>query len=234
MFAPSNLSAASLGKHKASNKDGYLEIEMSNSYGDLESTWDVVMAWMQLQAIWQKLFPDWPAAVIGLRIIFTMKLFMHCGKEDKKLMVEFSNKFLKANALRAANKEPPMDFSRGLNLAGNVCHQHGYEREPPATKSVTFNQQAVSQTNSKGTNNMKGRGGKTFNIKKQTSDTSVPLHNGQKVCHYWQTGACREQGQAACTRNNSKYVHVCAFLKAGGQLCGRKDHQKSQHDPSKH
>ena len=134
MFAPSNLAATSQGKQKASSKDGYLEIEMTDAYGDLHSTWDVVMAWVSLAAIWQKLFPDWPVAIIGIRTIFTMKLFAHCGKDDKRIMIEFSNKLLKANALRAANKEGPMDFERSLNLAGNVCHQKGYEREPPATR----------------------------------------------------------------------------------------------------
>ena len=66
MFAPSNLAATSRGKQKASTKEGYLEIEMTDPYGDLGSTWDVVMAWLTLSAIWQKLFPDWPVAVIGL------------------------------------------------------------------------------------------------------------------------------------------------------------------------
>ena len=117
MFAPSYLAASSHGKARASSKDRYLEIESSDSFGDLHSTWDVVMAWMTLSAIWQKLFPDWPVAIIGLRTIFTMKLFAHCGKEDKRVLVEYSNKFLKANVLRAANKEAPMDFERSLNLA---------------------------------------------------------------------------------------------------------------------
>ena len=46
MFALSNLTAASHGKQKASSKDGYLEIEMTDSFGDLNSTWDVVTAWV--------------------------------------------------------------------------------------------------------------------------------------------------------------------------------------------
>ena len=65
-------------------------------------------------------FPEWPVAVIALRTIFTMKLFQHFGKEDKKVLIKYSNKFLKANALRAANKETPMDFERSLKLAKNV------------------------------------------------------------------------------------------------------------------
>ena len=150
MFAVSNIATASQGKQKASTRDGYLEIEMSDSYGDLNSTWDVVMAWLTLQAIWQKLFPDWPVAVIGLRTIFTMKLFAHCGKDDKRMLVDYSNKFLKANALRAANRDAPMDFERSLNLAGNVCHQKGYEQEPPATRTVSQSAGNSSQTQARG------------------------------------------------------------------------------------
>ena len=117
MFAPTNLATSALGKQKASTKEGYLEIEMTDSFGDLSSTWDVIMAWLALASIWQKLFPEWPVALIGLRTIFTMKLFQHCGQNDKKIMVEYLNKYLKANALRAANKEAAMDFERSLNLA---------------------------------------------------------------------------------------------------------------------
>ena len=150
MFAPSNLAASSHGKHKASSKDGYIEIEVADSFADLQSTWDVVMAWMRLSAIWQKLHPDWPVAIIGMTTIFTMKLFQHCGRDDQKLMVEYSNKYLKANALRAANKEPPMDFERSLNLAGNVCHQKGYEREPPASRSGSQNNSVASSNQGRG------------------------------------------------------------------------------------
>ena len=202
MFASSNLAATSRGKQKASTKEGYLEIEMTDPYGDLESTWDVVMAWITLSAIWQKLFPDWPVAVISLRTIFTMKLFCHCGKDDKKLMVEYSNKYLKANALRAANKDAAMDFERSMNLAGNVCHQKGYEREPPAARPAQQQQQQLQARDSghvarggasvfrgRGT----GRGG--FNPGRTGFFPPSTLPSGQKICSFWQTGACREQGQ---------------------------------------
>ena len=91
MFAASNLTASSQGRQRASTKDGYLEVETTDSYGDLNTTWDVVMAWLTLSAIWQKLFPDWPVAIIRLRTIFTMKLFQHCRRDHKKMMIELPN-----------------------------------------------------------------------------------------------------------------------------------------------
>ena len=57
MFSPSNLPTTSHGRTKATTKDGYLEVEVNDAYGDLHTTWDVVMAWMTLSSIWQKLFP---------------------------------------------------------------------------------------------------------------------------------------------------------------------------------
>ena len=145
MFAPSNLAATSSGKQRASNKEGYLEIETSDSFGDLNTTWDVVMAWLTLASIWQKLFPDWPVAVIGLKTCFKIKLFQPCGRKDKKLMLELGNKFLKANALRAANGEGLMSFKRNLNLTENVCHLKSYERETLSIESVFNNPQGGSQ-----------------------------------------------------------------------------------------
>jgi uncharacterized membrane protein YgcG len=248
MFAPSNLQTSSRGKQRASTKDGYLEIEMNDSFGDLNSTWDVVMAWMSLAAIWQKLFPDWPVAIIGLRTIFTMKLFQHCGDSDKKMMVEYSNKFLKANSLRAANKQSPMDFERSKALAGSVCHGKGFEREAPATR--LFNQQqqkqpqqqqqgpSSSQTSNSdrgGASGGRGRGGRGGgSVRPSGAGYGVTLADGTKVCNYWQTGTCKEQNLSACDRNGYKYKHVCAFIKTGGQVCGRADHKRPEHDPAKH
>ena len=235
MFAPSNL-ATTNSRTKATNKDGYLEIETNETYGDLNSTWDVVMAWMALSSVWQKLFPDWPVANIGMRTIFTMKLFAHCGKEDKRIMVDYSNKFLKANALRAANKEPPMDFSRSMNLAGNVCHQRGFEREPPAARSLQLTH-ASGRGGGNSTSSFRGRGsyrGGPAGPNRAATQSHVTLPTGEKVCHYWQSATCKEQSNQSCTRNNVKYIHACSFIKPGGQVCGRKDHKKSEHDVTKH
>ena len=239
MFSPSNLQTSNQGRQKATTKDGYLEIEVNDVFGDLNSTWEVVMAWISLAAIWQKLFPDWPVAIIGLRTIFTMRLFQHGGKDDKKLLVEYSNKMLKANSLRAANKQAPMDFERSLTLAGNVCHEKGYAREPPATKLLQnatppyANHQNSLGSSRGGVSGGRGRGGRNGIGSKQTY-IGVSLADGSKVCNYWQTGTCKEQNLPSCERNGVKYRHVCAYSKAGGQVCGKKDHRRPDHDPTKH
>ena len=254
MFAPSNLTTTNQTKQKASSRDGYLEIETADAYGDLTSTWDVVMAWMTLGAVWQKLFPDWPVALIGLRTVFNMKLFAHCGKEDKKVMIEYSNKFLKANALRAANREAPMDFERSMNLARNVCHEKGFDREPPATKpfnNIGNNSQTMSHNLHNNAGSFRGgasggssgynrgmrhsRGAATAGRQPSLATVStVTLPSGQRVCHYWQTGVCKEQHLQACARNNTKYLHVCSYVKHGGQVCAKSDHKKPEHDVNKH
>ena len=237
MFSPSNLPTTSHGRTKATTKDGYLEVEVNDAYGDLHTTWDVVMAWMTLSSIWQKLFPDWPVAIIGLKTIFTMKLFQHCGREDKRTMIEYSNKFLKANASRAANKEPPMDFERSLNLAKNICHQRGFEREPPASRSVQSSQSSA-RGGAGGGASYRGRGsgnrGGTSGGYRAVTPGHVSLSTGEKVCQFWQNNTCKEQSQHSCTRNGQKYVHACAYIKTGGQVCGRKDHRKPEHDTTKH
>ena len=160
-------------------------------------------------------------------------------------MVDFINKYPKANALRAANKEGPMHFDRGLNLAGKMCHQKGFEREPPASRSLSRNPQASSQTiscggGSLGGNSYRGRGagarGGAGSTSRPSSSAanSVTLSGGQKVCHFWQNNNCNNQNQAFCVRNSVKYLHVCAFIKQGGQVCGKKDHRKPEHDINKH
>ena len=195
------------------------------------------MAWLTLQAIWQKLFPDWPVAVIGLRTIFTMKLFAHCGKDDKRMLVDYCNKFLKASALRAANRDAPMDFERSLNLAGNVCHQKGYEREPPATRTVSQSAGNSSQTQARGGfSNPRGRGVNRgmSSGNRPTGFANPSLPSGQKICNYWQTGSCNFQNQQSCMRGGVKYAHACSFIKAGGVICAKNDHKKSEHDVTKH
>ena len=56
-------------------------------------------------------------------------------------MLDLGNKFLKANAFRAANGDRRMSFERNLNLAGNVSHLKSYERETPPTKSALLSPQ---------------------------------------------------------------------------------------------
>ena len=76
------MNTSALGRQKAFYKGWIPGVEMSDYYGDLTSTWDVIMAWLKFSAICQKLFPDWPVAIIILRTIFTIKLFQHRGRDD--------------------------------------------------------------------------------------------------------------------------------------------------------
>ena len=54
--------------------------------------------------------PQWPVAKIAIRVIFTMRMFVHCKTEAKNVMMGFSNRFLAANANRAANRETPKSY----------------------------------------------------------------------------------------------------------------------------
>ena len=239
MFAANNMQVSAQGtKQRAvSGKDGYMEIEVTDSYGDLHTTWDVVMAWITLSAIWQKLHPHWPVATIGLKVIFAQKLFTHCGREDKKVMVEFSNKYLKASSARAAANKPPMSYEATVNVAGNVCKDRGYEREPPAWRAEPNNAAShglVRGGDRGGGQSRGGRGGRGGANNTNPPSGVQNLGNGSKTCGYWQTGTCFSQNQASCTRNGRTYMHVCAYVKTGGQVCGKSDHKKSEHDPSKH
>ena len=104
-------------------------------YGDLESVQDVLLAWNTLAAIWQKIFPEWPAAQIAMRVILKMKMFSHCvnrnGSSDaKEVLIDFSNRFLTSNSQRAVSKKGPLSYERAKNIAGNVCVDRGHPREP--------------------------------------------------------------------------------------------------------
>ena len=69
MFSPTNLqSSASNQRQKAyADKEGKLIVEQDDIYGELETVSDVLMAWNTLDCIWQKLFPEWPVAKIGVK-----------------------------------------------------------------------------------------------------------------------------------------------------------------------
>ena len=49
-------------------------------------------------------------AKIAIRVILTMRMFVHCKTEAKNVMMGFSNRFLAANANRAANRETPKSY----------------------------------------------------------------------------------------------------------------------------
>ena len=120
----------------------------------------------------------------------------------------------------------------------------GYEPEPPATRSSCNNLTSgasgapgFSRGGGAGGNGAtRGRGGNARGgaSGRPSTISSVNLPGGQRVCHFWQSNTCREQGQQYCTRKKPKYAHVCNYVKAGGQVCGRNDHKKQEHDPNKH
>ena len=135
MFCPGGKRAINTKQKTCRTKDGELAVETSEVYGDLDSVHDVLLAWNTLAAIWQKIFPEWPAAHIALRVIMKMKMFAHCvnrsGSSDaKEVLISFSNRFLTSNSKNAASKKGPLSYERAKNLAGNVCVDRGHPREP--------------------------------------------------------------------------------------------------------
>ena len=66
MFCPGGKKAVNTKQKTCRTKDGELAVETSEVYGDLDSVQDVLVAWNTLSAIWQKIFPEWPAAQIAL------------------------------------------------------------------------------------------------------------------------------------------------------------------------
>ena len=118
MFSPANLRSSATSKMQKAfaDKEGKLVVEQNDIYEDIVNTTDVHMAWNTLDILYQKLFPEWPAAKIAMRVLLTMKSFAHCGYKAKDVMVSFSNRYLAASASRAANRESPMDFDRYVCL----------------------------------------------------------------------------------------------------------------------
>ena len=94
MFSPNNLRTSVTSKRQtaSTDKSGKLVVESEDMYGELESTMDVMLAWNTLTSIWQKIFPDWPVAVIGSRVCLNMKMFTHCGNKSRVVMISFSNR----------------------------------------------------------------------------------------------------------------------------------------------
>ena len=135
MFCPGIKKAVNTKQKTCRTKDGELAVETSEVYGDLDSVQDVLIAWNTLAAIWQKIFPEWPAAQIALRVIFKMRMFSPCVNrsgvsEAKDVMIAFSNRFLTSNSQRAASKKGPLSYQRAKYLAGDVCVDMRHAREP--------------------------------------------------------------------------------------------------------
>jgi hypothetical protein len=59
-----------------------------------------------------QIHPEWPVAKIAIKVIIAMRLFAHCRGKAKDVMVNWSNRFLAANASRAANRDSPMSYDK--------------------------------------------------------------------------------------------------------------------------
>jgi hypothetical protein len=134
MFCPGGKKNSNVKQKAMKTKNGELAVETIDVYGDLDSIQDVQLAWNTLQSIWQKIFPEWPVAIIAQRVIIKMKNFAHCNYEAKEILIKFSNRLLTSNAQRAARKKKPLPYDRAWSLAGVVCNEQGYSKEPPAMK----------------------------------------------------------------------------------------------------
>ena len=139
MFCPGGKKSSNVQQKAMKTKDGELAVETIDVYGELDSVQDVLLAWNTLQAIWQKIFPEWPAAVIAQRVIIKMRNFHHCSSEAKDILIRFSNRLLTSFSQRAAAKKKPLSFDKALNLAGSVCMEQGYSKEPAAQKGNRIN-----------------------------------------------------------------------------------------------
>ena len=160
MFSPGGKKAINTKTKACRTKDGELAVETSEVYGDLDNVTDVLVAWANLGAIWQRIFPWWPAAIIAMQVIFKMKLFAHCGEVAKKVMIVFSNKILTSNAQGAASKKGPLTFERALNVAGNTCLDLGYAKDPVVGKTAARPAGGGDQTHrGRGVTGLRGRGG---------------------------------------------------------------------------
>ena len=165
MFSPSNLrSSATSQKQKAFTDDeGKLVLESADLYGELESVYDVMLAWNTLGNIWQKLFPEWPVAQIATRVFLEMKMFAHCHGKAREASILFSNRLLAANSQRAANRGGPVNMERAKNLAGTVCHGLGCSKDPPAFRKPALPSLtpdiAHPQSGGRGGRAGRGRGG---------------------------------------------------------------------------
>ena len=152
MFCPGGKRNSTV-KHKAlKSKDREFAVETMDVYGDIDTIQDVLLAWTTLQAIWQKIFPEWPVCIIAQRVIIKMKNFAHCNHEAKDVLVRFSklvyvrfsnlvlvrfsNRLLTSSSQSAARRKKPLSYEKAWNLAGAVCMEQGYGKEPMSLKGT--------------------------------------------------------------------------------------------------
>ena len=230
-FSPTNLrSSAGSKKQTASYEEGKLVVESEDVYGELETVYDVVQAFVTLGMIWQKLHPHWPVANIGLKVCFAMKLFAHCEGEARKVMIEWANRYLQANASRAASKDGCMSYERAYSLAGNVCKDHEFPKEPPATKgraAVASTAVSASPRIRPEHRSSKVRGGQGGGAEAKRTHFGTVLSSGLASCKFWNLGSCRTQTASSCSREGKEYEHSCDVRKGAGLCQG--DHMRGDH-----
>ena len=230
-FSPTNLrSSASSKKQTASYEEGKLVVASEDVYGELETIYDVVQAFVTLSCIWQKLHPHWPVANIGLKVCFAMKLFAHCEGEARKVMIEWANRYLQANASRAASKDGCMSYERAYSLAGKVCMDHVFPKEPPAKKghtAVTSSTVSASPRIRPEHCSSKVRGGQGGAAEAKRTHFGTVLSSGLASCKFWNMGTCRTQTASSCTRDGKEYEHSCDVRKGAGLCQG--DHMRGDH-----
>jgi hypothetical protein len=247
MFCSGGKRSTTTKQKACRTKDGKLAVETLEVYGDLENIQDVLLAWNTLSSIWQKIFPEWPAAQIALRVIFKMKMFQHCGNEAKDVMVSFSNRFLTSSSQRAASKKGPLSYERAKSLAGNVCADLGHAKEPSATKVKVVQEQERAGAGGLcgggcgeqrggdrgGGRGRGGRGGVKGTYTESWSKRGLRIRN-EELCVFYQNGNCMSRKSDSCKRGSKGSLkHVCAWIKVNGEVCGGK-HTKSEHDATKH
>ena len=246
MFSPNNLRSATTSQRQKAftDREGKLVVEADDVYGELETTWEVMLAWNTLDSVWSKIHPIWPVARIGIRVCIMMKHFAHCGSKAREVMVVFSNRYLASNARNVANRKGPMSAEKAWTLAGSVCANAGFSREPGARPSKP-EVQAASQSSGgslggswgAGGRGGGGRGGHGAGGRGRDSrgggrpNTGRRLQDGTVLCHFYNSSSCRTQGDE-CLRQGIPNKHLCGFLKSSG-VCGMK-HSKMEHDVAKH
>ena len=222
MFSPNNLRSATTSQRQKAftDKEGKLVVEADDMYGELENTWEVMLAWNTLDSIWSKIHPLWPVARIGIRVCIMMKNFAHCGSKAREVMISFSDRYLARNAGMVANRKGPMSAEKAWTLAGSVCHSAGFSREPGARLSKPEAEPAsqapgrsLGGTWGAGARGGGGRGGQgTGGRGRDSRAGSRPnigrkLQDGTVLCHFYNTSSCRTQGDE-CIRQGISNKHL--------------------------
>ena len=253
MFGKAHKRGQSATKSKINTLNGKVTIEAEDIFGEIYTSLDVLEAWTNLAAVWQKLHPIWPAAHIAIKTILHMKCFEHCNNQSdkwkaKNVSITFSNRLLQQNAQRAASNKGPVSFEKAKILAQTVCTEYMCPKEPsfnraagtgPATKpkqdmvrfrapNQMLNQRRFQQPHPTGFQRPRQSLGKGKMGYVQQMLNNAVLHNNMKVCPMFNNNNCFSQQEDHCMRGNEKFLHVCAQKTQHGEVCG-KPHPQGKH-----